>query len=512
MLLHKSPRNITVHEEWFMQIEHQAGNYQETACDLLAYPIFEEEVSDFSLLEPLDAITRKAVSSVIASREFKPELYQTCKIFRPAGLKAERLLLVGAGKKSQFSPARLREISGTAVRAARSMACKKIAFYSRGISSAELAAKLAAEGALYANYELDMYKTRDKEPQDITNFRLFFEDAADRKEVNAGIHDGVIVGNAVNFARTLSNEPSNILTPSQFAERARIIGSQAGLSVRIMEQPEMEQLGMHALLAVSRGSEEPPKMIVLQIGGEQDIKRSRKPLCALVGKGVTFDSGGISIKPAEKMEEMKGDMAGGAAVLGAMIALAQLRPRRPMLGLIPAVENLPSGKATKPGDIVKSYLGKTVEIINTDAEGRLLLADAMAYARTLGAAQIIDIATLTGACIVALGHVNAGMLGTDQKTIDRLRGNCKMTGEGLWQLPIDDAYRKAIRSDIADMKNVGDRWGGAITAAKFLQEFVEDVPWVHLDIAGVDIDTEGRPFACKGSTGFGVRTLVELLA
>ncbi len=208
---------------------------------------------------------------------------------------------------------------------------------------------------------------------------------------------------------------------------------------------------------------------------------------------------------------MKGDMAGGAAVLGAMAALAQLKPRVPVIGLIPAVENLPGGRATRPGDVVKSYLGKTVEIINTDAEGRLILADALAYARTLGAARLLDVATLTGACMVALGRVNAGMMGTDQKTMDLLRRNCPLTGEGLWQLPMDDAYRKAIRSEIADVKNLGDRWGGAITAAKFLEEFVEDTPWVHLDIAGMELETEGRPFACKGATGFGVRTLVSWL-
>ena len=274
---------------------------------------------------------------------------------------------------------------------------------------------------------------------------------------------------------------------------------------------EMEELGMHTLLAVSRGSEEPPKLIVLRMNDEKRKLRGRYPTYALIGKGVTFDSGGISIKPSDKMEDMKGDMAGGAAVLGAMIALAHLHPRYPTIGLIPAVENLPSGKATKPGDVIRSYLGKTVEVINTDAEGRLIMADALAYARNLGAGRVIDIATLTGACIVALGNVNAGMMGTDQKTIDRLRKNVAVTGEKLWQLPLDDDYRKAIRSQIADVKNVGDRRAGAITAAKFLQEFVEDTPWVHLDIAGVDLDHDGRPFACKGATGFGVRTLVQLL-
>jgi leucyl aminopeptidase len=285
------------------------------------------------------------------------------------------------------------------------------------------------------------------------------------------------------------------------------MGTQAGLSVQIIDHDQMAKMGMNALLAVSRGSEEPPKLIVLRKG---ETTQPNTPLHALIGKGVTFDSGGISLKPSEKMEEMKSDMAGGAAVLGAMIALAKLPSQNPIIGLIPAVENLPSGKATKPGDVVASYLGKTVEIINTDAEGRLILADAIAYARELGATKIIDVATLTGACIVALGHVNAGMMGTDQETINRLRDNCRITGEGLWQLPLDDDYRKSIKSEIADMKNVGDRAAGAITAAKFLQEFVEETPWVHLDIAGMDLDGEGRPFACKGATGFGVRTLVQL--
>jgi leucyl aminopeptidase len=421
------------------------------------------------------------------------------------------LLLLGAGKKSQFDPARLRDIAGVAVRAARSISCRTVAFLCRGKHAVGLAARVSTEGGLYADYELDIYKTRDKDQKDLKEFLILFENRVAREEVQDGIRKGIVVGEATNFARTLANEPSNILTPAQFAERALSIGVKAGLTARVLEKDEMEKLGMNTLLAVSRGSDEPPKLIVLQTKNADRKKSSRSPLYAFVGKGVTFDSGGISIKPSEKMEEMKGDMAGGAAVLGAMVALAQLPSRYPVIGLIPAVENLPSGKATKPGDVVKSYLGKTVEIINTDAEGRLILADALAYARTLGATHIIDIATLTGACVVALGHVNGGMMGTDQKMMDRLRSNCPITGEKLWQLPLNDEYRKAIKSDIADMKNVGDRWGGAITAAKFLQEFVEETPWVHLDIAGMDLDSDGRPFACKGATGFGVRTLVQLM-
>ena len=493
-----------------MRIEFQPGNYRDIVCDLLAYPVFEDEGKDFSSLQPLDAITRGAVKSALSSGEFKPELHQTCRICKPAGLKARNLLLVGAGKKLKFDPAKSRELAGTAVRNAKSYASKNIALYCRGVLSTSMAARLAAEGALYASYELDLYKTRDNESKNVETLQLLFDRNVTRGEVEEGIRRGIITGDATNYARTLSNEPSNILTPAQFAERAVTMGEKAGLAVQILEREDLEKLGMNTLLAVSRGSEEPPKLIVLRIKG-QEKRRMRSPLCALVGKGVTFDSGGISIKPSEKMEEMKGDMAGGAAVLGAMLALAQLRPRHPVIGLIPVVENLPSGRAVKPGDVVKSYLGKTIEIINTDAEGRLILADAMAYARTLGAGCIVDIATLTGAVMIALGHVNAGILGTDQKTIDRVRHNCGITGEKFWQLPLDDEYRKSIRSEIADIKNVGNRTAGAITAAKFLQEFVEDTPWVHMDIAGVDLDSDGRPFACKGATGFGVRTLVQLM-
>jgi leucyl aminopeptidase len=493
-----------------MQIEYRPGNYSEIACDLLAYPVFEDENTDYAELKTLDQITCGAVKSVISSGEFKPKLHQIFKIYRPQGLNARHLLLVGAGKKEMLSPAKFREVAGTVVRAARSSVCKTVALFCRGISSKSLASRLAAEGALYGNYEADIYKTRDKEQKGVDNFWILFDGEVPQDEVAEGIRRGIVVGDAVSLARTLGNEPSNILTPTRFAERALVTGEQAGLTVQIMDRDEMERLGMNTLLAVSRGSEEPPKLIILRIKGHE-IRAAGSPFYALVGKGVTFDSGGISLKPPDKMDEMKGDMSGGAAVLGAMAALAQIGSRYPVIGIIPAVENLPSGKATKPGDIVKSLLGKTVEIINTDAEGRLILADAMTYACTLGATNVIDVATLTAAIVVALGHINAGLMGTDQSTIDRLRDNCSLTGEKLWQLPLDDDYANAIKSDIADLKNVGNRTAGAITAAKFLQEFVEDTPWVHLDIAGVEIDRDGRPFACKGATGFGVRTLVQLL-
>jgi leucyl aminopeptidase len=496
--------------EMGMQIEFQARYPGGVACDLLAYPIFEDQVRSRSSLKTLDKATEGVVASVLASGEFKPELHRSCLIHRPAQLKARRLLLVGAGKERDFNPARLREVAGTAARQARQARCRTAALFLRGDFPVAEAARVSAEGALLGNYESEIYKTRDVETRDLERLVLLGRAQAQRLEAEQAIRQGVIVGNAVNVARTLGNEPANVLTPARLAEQAQAIGSRTGLDVQVLERDDMEKLGMNALLAVSRGSDQPPKLILLRIKGQRPGKKD--PLYALVGKGVTFDSGGISIKPAEKMEDMKADMAGGAAVLAAMAALAELGTRHAVIGLIPAVENLPGGNATRPGDVVKSYQGKTIEIISTDAEGRLILADALAYARQLGATRIIDIATLTGACVVALGQVNAGMMGTDLEIIERLKRGSRITGERFWQLPLDDDYRKAIRSEIADIKNVGHRGGGAITAGKFLQEFVEDTPWVHLDIAGVDLDHDGQPFAAKGATGFGVRSLVHLLA
>jgi len=491
-----------------MQIEFVDRKYPEIPCDLLACPVFEDEPQDAGAYLALDRATRGVLAAARASGEFKPKLHNTCLVHNPSGLKAGRVLLMGAGKKGEFNLARLRELAGTAARSGKSAACKSVALLIRSEAGLMESSKAGTEGALYGSYESDLYKTRDRETADLDRFILADELGRPARDAAEGVRRGIIIGSATNFARTLGNEPSNMLTPAVFAERAVAAGTEAGLEVQVMEREEMEKLGMNTLLAVARGSDEPPKLIILRLKGQQ--QRKKASLMAPVGKGVTFDSGGISIKPSEKMEDMKADMAGAAAVLGAMVALGQLRPKRQVIGLIPAVENLPSGKAVKPGDVVKSLLGKTVEVINTDAEGRLILADAIAYARSLGATHLLDIATLTGACVIALGMVNAGMMGTDQGMMDRLRRNCAVTGEGLWQLPLDEDYRKAIRSEIADVKNIGNRWAGAITAGKFLQEFAEDTPWVHLDIAGVDLDHDGRPFAAKGATGFGVRTLVQL--
>ena len=494
-----------------MRIEFQTRKFPEVACDMLAYPVFAGEKADSPTLVSLDKATGGIVAAVLGSGEFKTDLHHLCVIHHPASLKAGRLLLIGAGKKEEFTLAILRQIAGTAARAGRNAGGKSVALFDRGDHDPREAVRVIAEGVLYSQYDSTVHKTRDKDERALDKFVILSKGRVARADAEAAIDRGTIIGEATNFARALVDEPANILTPAQFAERALAAGARVGLDVQVLEREELEKLGMNTMLAVSRGSAEPPKFIILRIPALERKARDGVPFHALIGKGVTFDSGGISIKPAEKMERMKGDMAGGAAVLGAMMVLAQLRPRHRVVGLIPVVENLPSGGATRPGDVVRSFSGKTVEIINTDAEGRLILADALAYARTLGVTHLVDIATLTGACMVALGMVNAGVMGTDQKTIDRMRKNIPVSGEKLWQLPLDDEYRRLIRSEVADIKNVGSRYGGAITAAKFLQEFAENTPWVHLDIAGMEYDDDGHPYCSKGATAFGLRTLVQLM-
>jgi leucyl aminopeptidase len=302
------------------------------------------------------------------------------------------------------------------------------------------------------------------------------------------------------------------MTPTIMAERAQEFANELGLEIDVLDQARMEQEGMGALLSVARGSDQPPKMMILKYmpEGKTSVEDGEDYL-ALVGKGITFDTGGISIKPSENMELMKYDMTGGATVLGVMLAVAQLKPPIPVLGVVPATENMPSGKATKPGDVVRAMTGKTIEVINTDAEGRLILADAVAYAKKLGATRVIDMATLTGAVSIALGDVNTGVLGTDQSLINEIIESGREVGEKFWQLPLDKEYSKQIKSDIADIKNVGGRKAGTITAAAFIKEFADGISWAHLDIAGTAWGDEAKSFRAKGPTGVAVRTLLNFI-
>lgn len=496
-----------------MEVQASAGRYQDEDVEALAIAVFKDEKADEGFLHELDKTTGGIIKSVIESEEFKGKEGETVYIHlaeSSSAVKARRLLLIGAGEREAYGIPQVAQVGGTASRCIRGKNLKTIALIPRSGSNAQKVVAAAAEGAVTGLFEMDKYRTSDKEERQIDRFVIVIEDA-DIASLNSGAERGRIIGEAVNFTRDMANEPGGHLTPTDMADRAREIAEQFGMNIEVLDEARMEQEGMGALLSVSHGSDEPAKLIVLKYVPRDASKHDADNLLAFVGKGITFDSGGISLKPGENMELMKYDMTGGATVLGAMRAIAQLKPSIPVLGVVPASENLPSGKATKPGDVVTAMSGKTIEVINTDAEGRLVLSDAICYAKKLGAKRIVDMATLTGAVSIALGDVNAAILGTDQALIDEVIEAGKEVGDKFWQLPLDKEYSKQIKSEIADIKNVGGRKGGTITAAAFLKEFADGVAWAHLDIAGTAWADEAKPYRAKGPTGVAVRTLINMV-
>jgi leucyl aminopeptidase len=368
----------------------------------------------------------------------------------------------------------------------------------------EGSAEAIAEGAILGLYSFSKYKKPEYE--DIDEILIVAKEGEEVPTIEPAIDKGKAVAQATNMARDMVNEPANYMTPSRMAEIAKEIATKYDLELKIFDREDMEAMGMGALLGVAKGSNQPPKLIILTYKGDE---HSQKAL-GFLGKGITFDSGGISIKPSEGMEEMKDDMAGAAAVMTALGAIAQLKPKINVTAVIPTTENLPSGTALKPGDILKAMNGKTIEVISTDAEGRLILADALSYAAKQGVSPLIDLATLTGACRIALGTFYSGLFGNNQELVDKVRKAAERTGERMWQMPMPEEYKEQNKSDIADIKNAGNRIGGAITAALFLAEFVDNVPWVHIDIAGTAFSSKESGYIAKGATGVGVRTLVEL--
>jgi len=376
---------------------------------------------------------------------------------------------------------------------------KRIAIALSGSYAGAEFASAAVEGAMLGDYEPDRYKTGDDKHS--------LEAVAIAGGEEAAVERGRILAEAQNFTRAMANEPANLLTPMKMAEEARKMAAAFHLECEILEREQMEKLGMGALLGVAQGSAEPPALIVIRY---KPAKTRSTDHLGLVGKGVTFDTGGISIKPSEGMEKMKYDMSGGAAMIGAMQAIAQLKPELAVTAFIPCVENMPGSRAQRPGDIVTAMSGKTIEVLNTDAEGRLILADALAYARQQGCTHLVDAATLTGAVVVALAHIHVGVFANNDALQDRVLKASKAEGERMWPMPMDDDYKEYLKSAFADLGNIGGRWGGAITAAIFLKEFAEDTPWVHLDIAGTAWLDDAKPYLAKGPAGVPVRTLVRL--
>jgi leucyl aminopeptidase len=460
-----------------------------------------------------DAAIKAAVAAVFASGEFKAGANETVLLHAPAGLAAKRLLLVGLGKQPKATAHSVRSAAGTAVRFIKPRGIRELAL---ALSDSELlppgsCTRAAVEGAFVGDLDPDTYRS-DRKDQSTESFTLAVPASADKAALEAAFAKGVIIGESQNFARSLVNEPGNKLTPTLLGQRAAIMASEVGLGWEVHSTEKLRELKMGAFLSVAQGSAEPPALIVLRY---EPAGVKEGPVLGLVGKGITFDSGGISIKPSDKMEEMKTDMAGGAAMLGAMRAIALLKPKVRVIAVICAAENMPSGTAQKPGDVQTAMPfspdkpGKTIEIINTDAEGRLVLADGLTYARQLGATHLIDAATLTGACVVALGHINAGAFSNDEGTWAKFDAALAISGEKFWRLPLGEEYAEMIKSDIGDIKNTGGRHGGAITAAEFLKVFVEDTPWIHLDIAGLAWAEDSKPYIAKGPSGVGVRSILE---
>jgi len=451
-----------------------------------------------------DKAVLAAAADLIASGEVTGKAMETTLLHKPEGLKAKRLLLIGGGKAAKFSSSELRKLAGAAVRSIKAKDLTSFAL----VMPAKIddAAKVIVEGALVGNFDADYYRS-DRTKQKIEDLTIVAPKGSNQQSLKKGIEQGRIIGESQNFTRDLVNEPGNRMTPTILADRAKAMCDETGLACEIYGPDKIKELKMGAFWSVAQGSDEEPRLIVMRYEPERAPK---KRVLGLVGKGITFDSGGISIKPGEGMEKMKYDMAGGAAMIGAMRASAQLKPNVRVIGIVCASENMPSGKAQKPGDVQIAMSGKSIEIINTDAEGRLVLADGLHYARELGATHLIDAATLTGACVVALGMVNAGVFANDDDFYNRFNQSLAKSGEKMWRLPADDDYRELIKSDIADIRNTGGgRWAGATAAAMFLKEFVDDTPWLHLDIAGVAWMEDNKPWIAKGPSGVPVRSLVE---
>ena len=493
-----------------MEIKVIVGDIDKTKAGAIIVSLFEGMERLDGDIATIDKALDGAISQLISQGEIKGKLNEITIIHSLGKLPADRVVVAGLGKPPELSQDRVRGVVAETCRQLRQKGVDSIATTALGAGvadiSPEAAAQAVTEGVLLGVYSFRRHITAEAEYGEIKQFLIVTSHQAERAVLEEGCHKGRILAEATNLARDMVNEPANYMTPSHMADTATRLAETYGLEISVLEREQMQESGMGALLGVTQGSRQPPKFIVLRYHGSDSTEIDM----ALVGKGITFDSGGISIKPSQGMEEMKGDMAGGAAVMAAISAIAQLKPKINVMAVVPAAENLPGGNAIKPGDVLTAINGKTIEIISTDAEGRLILADALGYAKKLGAKLMVDVATLTGACRVALGDICSGAFGNNQELVDKVIAAGAEAGELIWQMPMYEQYKEQNKSDVADIKNTGGRYAGAITAAQFLAEFVGDTPWVHLDIAGPSMSDKERTYLVKGATGVPVRTLVNL--
>jgi leucyl aminopeptidase len=492
-----------------VEIKIASDNIRDVEADAIVLYMFEGPDHLEGDLAEIDSALEGIISRLLDRREIKGKPGQLTVIHTLGKLPASRVVICGLGKEDELKLDGIRNAVAEACRSLEQNNVESIAAVVFGDNSipADKSSQAMTEGALLGTYSFRRHITKEAEHGNIRQLTIVTNDDNLKSDMESGCEKGKIIAEAAMNARDMVNEPANYMTPSDMAATARKTGDETGLEVRILEKEDMQELGMGALLGVARGSEQPPKFIIMRYSGGKtpDIE------IALIGKAITFDSGGISIKPSAGMEEMKDDMSGGAAVIAAMSAIARLKPEINVLGLVPATENLPGGNALKPGDVVTQMEGKTIEIISTDAEGRLALSDAIGYARKQEVKRIVDVATLTGAIQVALGDVCTGAFSNNQELADKVVAAGEEAGERIWQMPMHDEYKEQNKSDVADIKNTGGRSAGSITAALFLGEFVDEIPWVHLDIAGTAYTDKIKGYKVKGATGVPVRTLVNLV-
>jgi len=495
-----------------MEIRVQHGAIQNVPSDLIVVNLFQGVQTLGGATGAVDAALGGAIREVIAAGDFQGKAEQVVVLYTRGAIPARRVMVVGLGPQERFDGDVVRRVAAVTAREARKLGARSYHTIAHGAGAGALspedAAQAVVEGTLLGAYRFTELKAdrADVEP-DLEALTLVEFNSASLEAVRRGAEVGRIVGEATCYARDLVNRPGNYCTPTVLANSARAMAEAVGLTVRVLGEGEMAELGMGALLGVAQGSHEPATFTIL----EHNAERHDLPAYVVVGKGITFDSGGISIKPSDGMERMKDDMSGAAATLGAMRAVAALELPLRVVGLVPATENLPGSRSYKPGDVLTAMTGRTIEVISTDAEGRLILADALGYAGRYRPRAVVDLATLTGACVVALGHVAAGLMGTDEALLTALRGAADRSGDRVWPLPLYDEYAEQIKSEVADVKNTGGRPAGAITGGMFLKRFAEGYPWAHVDIAGTVWSEETKGYRVKGATGFGVRLIVEWL-
>jgi leucyl aminopeptidase len=495
-----------------MNVTVKQGRIEREPAEVLVLTHFDGDASLNDQAAAVDRALGGSLRGLLKSGEFEGKLNQAVLLHASGKAPAKRVLLVGLGKKKDARVDYVRQAMGTAVKRVRQAGATSFVTCLHGedlskTSAVELAQALV-EGAILGTYQFTEYLSDHKpSAKAVARMTLLAADARQLTDLKEGARRGTAAAEAAMFVRDLCNHPSNVMTPTRVAAEAKKIGRERNVRVKILERAQVERLGMGSFLGVARGSHEPPKFIVLEYNGS---RRNGKPT-VIVGKTITFDTGGISLKPAENMEQMKADMTGGAEVLATVRAASRLRLPVHLIGILPATENMPGGRAIKPGDILKSLSGRTIEVQNTDAEGRLILADGLAYAARLKPAAVIDIATLTGACVVALGQFAIGMFGNNEDLKRAVRDSGLKAGERVWEMPLWEEYFEQLKSDVADMRNIGGRGGGMITAALFLSKFIGDHPWVHLDIASTDWSERERAYIPKGPTGIGTRLLIQYL-